>query len=141
MDLKKPFDIDKDQYLDDLAFLVLRLGLGFGMLFGHGWGKLLKLFGDEPIQFMNFLGIGATASLALVVFSEVVCSIAIILGVFTRWACFFLIFTMCVAVFMVHFGDPFVKVEKGFLYLVGYMALFFAGAGWYSLDARLGRSH
>jgi len=25
--------------------------------------------------------------------------------------------------------------------LVGYMALFFAGAGWYSLDARLGRSH
>ena len=141
MDLRKPFDVEKDDFLDDMAFLILRLGLGFGMLFGHGWGKLMKLFGDEPIQFMNFLGIGAAASLVLVVFSEVICSIALILGIFTRWAAFFLIFTMCVAVFAVHFGDPFMKVEKGFLYLVGYMAIFLAGAGYFSVDAKMGRAH
>ena len=37
MDLKKPFDTIKDEFLDDAAFLVLRIGLGFGMAFGHGW--------------------------------------------------------------------------------------------------------
>ena len=42
MDLKKPFDTIKDEFLDDAAFLILRLGLGFGMAFGHGWGKLMK---------------------------------------------------------------------------------------------------
>jgi len=141
MDIRKPNSWSSDEYLDNAAFLVLRLGLGFGMIFGHGWGKLMKLMGDDPIQFMDFLGMGATASLALVVFAEFFCSIFIMLGLFTRWAVIFLIFTMLVAVFMAHVGDPFGKAEKGFLYLVGYVAIFLGGAGGYSLDAMMGRSH
>ena len=139
MDLRKPFDTYKDEFLDDAAFFVLRIGFGFGMLFGHGWGKLMKLMGDEPIKFMDFLGLGPTFSLGLVVFAEFFCSILLIIGLFTRWAAFFLIFTMCVAIFYKHLGDPF--AEKAFLYLVAYVAIFMAGAGNYSVDARLGISH
>jgi len=141
MDLRKPFDTFKDEFLDDAAFLVLRLGLGFGMLFGHGLPKLYKLFGDDPIKFMDFLGLGPTISLGLVVFSELICSIFLMLGLFTRWAAFFLLFTMVVAVFYVHLGDGFKEAEKGFIYLVGYVAIFLAGAGNFSIDAQLGRSH
>ena len=108
------------------------------MAFGHGWGKLMRLMGDEPIKFMDFLGLGPTISLGLVAFAEFFCSILLILGLFTRWAAFFLMFTMCVAVFYRHFGE---FAEKAFMYLVGYVAIFMAGAGNFSLDAKLGRSH
>lgn len=141
MDLRKPFDITADESLDDAAFLVLRIGLGFGMLFGHGWKKLMKLVNEDTIEFMGQSGSTATLLLGLVVFSEVFCSLFLIVGLFTRWAAVFLIFTMCVAVFFVHYGDPFMKVEKGFLYLVGFVAIFLAGAGDLSIDAKLGRSH
>lgn len=141
MDLRKPFDTIKDEFLDDAAFLILRIGLGFAMLFGHGWGKLMKLMNGGEMK-MEFLGIfSPKMTLVLVVFSEVLCSILLILGLFTRWAAFFLFFTMAVVVFYVHFGDPFMKVEKGFMYLVGYMAIFLAGAGNFSLDAKFERSH
>ena len=135
------FNEFKEQFLDDAAFSVLRIGPGFGMLFGHGIPKLMKFFGDEPIKFMDFLGLGPTISLGLVVFSEFLCSILLIVGFYTRWAALFLIFTMMVAVFYAHAGDSFGKAEKGFLYLVGYVAIFLAGAGNLSADARLGRSH
>lgn len=140
MDLRKPFDTYRDDYLNDMAVLALRIGIGFAMAYGHGWGKLMKLIGDEPIKFMDFLGLGSTISLGLVVFSEFFCSILLTLGLFTRWAAFFLFFTMCVAVFYKHGGDPFGKIEKGFLFLVCYVSIFLSGAGRYSLDAMLGRS-
>lgn len=142
MDLRKPFDTIKDEFLDDAAFLILRIGLGFAMMFGHGWGKLMRLISGDEIKFMEFLGVfSPKMTLGLVVFSEVLCSILLILGLFTRWAAFFLFFTMAVAVFYVHFGDPFGKVEKGFMYMVGYLAIFLAGAGNLSLDAKFERSH
>jgi len=143
MDLRRPFDTFKDEFLDDAAFLILRLGLGFGMLFGHGLRKWGKLFGsgDEPIGMLGHEGTVGLILFSLVVFSEVICSIFLMLGLFTRWAAFFLLFTMIVAVFYVHLGDPFGSSEKGFLYLVGYVAIFLAGAGNFSVDARLGRSH
>lgn len=142
MDLRKPFDTIKDEFLDDFAWLILRVGLGFGMFFGHGYGKMLKLMSGEEIKFMQFLGIfSPKMSLVLVVFSEVFCSFLLVLGLFTRWAAFFLFFTMVVAVFYVHLGDPFGKVEKGFIYMVGFLAIFLAGAGNFSLDAKLERPH
>jgi len=129
MDLRKPFDTIKD-------------GLGFAMIFGHGYDKLMKFFSGEAIEFMSFLGVfSPKISFGLVVFSEFFCSIFLILGLFTRWAAFFLLFTMCVAVFYKHYGHDFDVVEKGFLYLVGYVAIFLAGAGNLSLDAKFERSH
>jgi putative oxidoreductase len=38
---------------------------------------------------------------------------------------------------MVHFGDPYGRVEKGLLFLAAYVALFLTGPGDYSLDALL----
>ena len=139
MDLRRPFDTFKDEYLDDAAFFVLRIGLGFAMLFGHGWGKFKKLFlQDDPIEFMGQSGTWGLILFSLVVFSEFFCSILLMIGLFTRWAAFFLLFTMLVAVFYQHFGE---FAEKAFMYLVGFVAIFLAGAGNFSIDARLGRSH
>lgn len=121
----------------DVVLLLLRVMFGGGMLYGHGWPKLMRLLGDDPISFADPLGIGPAASLGLAVFAEFACSILIILGLFTRWAAIPLIITMVVAVFYVHVADPFSKMEKGLMYLVPFICLLVAGGGWYSLDAQI----
>lgn len=125
----------------DLGLLLLRIGFGSLMLVQHGWGKMLKLFGEGPIQFADPFGLGATASLAMAVFAEVVCAFLIIIGFKTRWATIPLIITMLVAVFMIHWEDPFGKKEFALLYLIPFICLLFTGGGRYSLDAMLGKNN
>ena len=122
----------------DIVLLVTRIFVGFAML-SHGYPKLQDLLSGEEIQFFSFLGLSDKTSLILAVFAEFVCSIFIILGLFTRFAVFFLISTMAVAGLIVHSGDPFQKREASLLYLSVYLMLFAFGPGKYSVDAMIGR--
>lgn len=125
----------KNQF--DVGLLLLRVTFGGLMLINHGWGKMMKLLGDDPIQFADPIGIGETASLALTVFAEVICAALITIGFLTRWAIIPLIITMLVAIFIVHISDPFKKMEMAILYLIPYVVLWMNGAGKYSVDALL----
>ncbi|MBL7917515.1 MAG: DoxX family protein [Bacteroidia bacterium] len=117
----------------NLILLLLRISVGVFML-SHGLGKFSKLFGDDPIKFADPLGVGATASLALTVFSEVICSVFLILGFATRFAAIPLVITMLVAAFFAHANDGFVKQELPLLYCVIYLAIAITGAGKISID-------
>ena len=141
MKITDPFGMTANSSATDLGIAILRVSVGFFMIYGHGWGKLMKLFGDEPIKFMDFMGLGETTSFALVVFSEFLCSLFLIFGLATRWMVIPLIITMLVAVFGAHLDDPFGKKEKGLLYLAPYILLLLSGAGRYSLDAILGKNN
>ena len=116
-----------------IALLILRVVIGFFML-SHGIGKFQTLFGGEVIQFPDPMGIGATASLALTVFSEVFCSILIIIGFITRLAAIPLLITMLIAAFIIHINDGFGKQEFALLYAVIYLNIAIIGAGKYSID-------
>lgn len=115
------------------ALLVLRLAVGIFML-THGLGKLEALMGSDPIQFHDPLGVGSTASLALVVFAEVFCSMLLIIGLGTRLVAIPLLFTMMVATLLIHTNDGFGKRELPLLYAVIYIAIATIGAGKYSMD-------
>lgn len=117
----------------DIGILLLRLGVG-GLMLTHGIPKLLRLFGSDPIQFADPIGIGVEASLTLAVFSEVICSILIIVGLATKLASIPLIITMAVAFFIVHADDPFQRKELALFFLIVYIVLLFTGSGKYSLD-------
>jgi putative oxidoreductase len=119
------------------AMLVLRLGLGVLMMM-HGYDKLVH-FAKYQNEFMNFLGIGSTISLALVVFAEFFCSVFLILGLFTRLATIPLIIATCVMVFMAHKGDVFGKGETATLYLISYIVILFVGPGRASIDSMVGK--
>jgi putative oxidoreductase len=137
MHLIPVFNEKRQHQLNSLGLLLLRVTFGFTMIYGHGLGKLQKLFGGEDIQFMNFMGLGAEVSLGLTVFAEFLCGILLMLGLFTRAVAFPLLFTMLVAIFMVHFNDPFTKLEKPIMYGVAYLVLMLSGGGEYSLDFKI----
>ncbi len=132
--LIKIFDVKNNYKSTDLVLLIVRVGIAALML-THGIPKLAKLFSGEPVVFPNVLGMGANLSLALAVFAEVFCSVFILIGFGTRLATIPLIITMLVAVFVIHFADPFSKKEVGLLFLLIYIFLLNAGSGKYSIDA------
>ena len=130
----------KNRFIDNgpvnLALFILRISLGFFMIYGHGWRKLMKII-QGNFEFGDPLGIGSTPSLILAAFAEVICAFLIIIGYKTKWATIPLIITMAVVYFLVHFSDPFGRQEKALLYLFGYVALLLTGPGKLSLDYRL----
>jgi len=115
------------------ALLLLRLIVGVFML-THGVGKFMMLVGDGPIRFVDPIGLGVTASLILVVFAEVFCSILLIVGVATRLALIPLFITMLVAALIFHASDTFAKKEMPLLYLTIYIVIAMTGAGKFSID-------
>jgi putative oxidoreductase len=117
----------------DIGLLILRLWGGGLMLVAHGAKKLLG-FSTMMDQFPDPIGVGSSVGLALAVFAEVVCALAILLGFKTRWASVPLLFTMLVAAFLVHGRDPWQKQEFALLYAGIYFALIFTGGGRFAVD-------
>lgn len=131
--MKRIFHSTVSTFQANLSLLILRLGIGALML-THGWPKLLRLTGGGEIAFPDPLGMGPVLSLTMATLAEVAGSLLIMLGLATRLAAFSLIFTMFVAVFIVHANDPFSRMEMGLLYLLVYIVLLITGSGKYGLD-------
>lgn len=122
----------------DIILLAVRVFVGFAML-SHGYPKLQMLLAGGKIEFFDFLGMGPQITLILTVVAEFVCSILLILGLFTRISLGFLIFTMVIAGFVVHGADPFEKREMSLIYLSVYLLLMIMGAGKVSVDHMIER--
>ncbi len=124
--------------LQDVSLLILRLLPSYYMVMNHGWKKIVnpqkwerygnfftKYFGDF-IDFAN-TPLGFMAS-----FSESICALMVLIGVFTQPASVLLAFTMLVAA-MHHItgtGSP----ENAWVFFSIYTAIALAGPGKYSLD-------
>lgn len=130
--------IKSSPVINDIVLFVVRIFVGFAMI-SHGFPKLMKLVGDQEIEFFDFLGLGAQNSLFLAVFAEFICSIFIILGLFTRLAVLFLMITMAVAGLVVHGSDAFGDREMSLLYLANYIMIFAFGPGKYSVDGMISK--
>lgn len=118
----------------DTGILLLRAGFGI-MILMHGIGKLQDLISGAN-DFPDPIGIGSTLSLALVTFAEFICAILLIIGLFTRLALVPLIITMLVVVFIHEAHLDLFDKEPPVLFLIVFIALFFTGAGKYSMDYR-----
>src|SRR5690606_35776398 len=119
--MKKLLNIELNENTVSIAVLLLRFGVGIMMLV-HGIQKLYMLY-SENIQLPSVMGIGATLSLLLTVYAEVVCFIVLLIGLFTRIAATPLIIPMLVAVLMIHGSDPYAMKELGLFYLLAYVVL------------------
>lgn len=120
-----------------VGLLLFRLCLGGLMIANHGWIKIVN-FEVLKTQFLNFLGLGSQISLILAITAEILCSILLIFGIYTRVVLIPLIITMLVAI-GTHRWQIFGEAEMGFLYLLGFVFLFIVGPGDNSIDARMNK--
>lgn len=120
----------------NLAMLVVRVVFGLLMMH-HGWQKLSH-FAEYEHKFMNFMGIGQTASLGLATFAEFFCSLLLILGLFTRLATIPLLVTIGV-IFNKHHWQFFGDHELVPALATAYIVLLLVGPGKYSLDAQISK--
>ncbi|RYG44186.1 MAG: DoxX family protein [Chitinophagaceae bacterium] len=120
----------------NIAVFVLRVGTGLLVLLAHGYDKFVKFETLAP-KFTNFLGMGRSLSLGLCVFAEVVCSLFVILGLFTRLACIPLVINFAVAVAIAHKYDFLHTGEKASLFFLIFLTILFVGPGRVSVDGML----
>ena len=121
------------------SWLLLAARIVFGvLLMTHGIAKWQN-FETLSATFPDPLGVGSPASLALAIFGEVVCPLGFITGTLYRLALLPMIFTMCIAFFSVHSGDPFAVRELAMLYLAAFVLLWIAGPGRYAVDNLIAR--
>lgn len=116
-----------------MALLLVRLVSG-GLMLTHGIMKYQMLIAPGPVKFANPIGIGEGPTLALAVFSELVCSVLLMIGFDTRLVVIPPLVTMFIAVFVVHAHEGLEKQELPALYLLIYVLLLITGSGKYSID-------
>ena len=119
-----------------LALLFARVVAAGSMLGLHGWKKWEK-FGELKETFSDPLNVGSATSLVLTIGAEVGCAALVVVGLFTRLASVPLVFTMAVAAFWVHAGDPWAKRESALIYLAVFSVFLATGPGRFSVDAAL----
>ena len=122
----------------DIGLLLLRVGAGAMLFWGHGWPKITH-FAERAPNFADPIHLGPPASFTLVVFAEVFCSAFVAMGFRTRWAAIPLIVFFIVAGFIQHAADPWNRKALAFAFLVIFLSLLIMGPGRYSLDALIQR--
>lgn len=108
-----------------LLLLALRILFG-GLLLSHGIQKWNN-YAEMSAVFPDPLGVGSNVSLGLAIFGELACSIGFIFGALYRLAMIPMIFTMCMAFFVIHGSDPFAVKELAFVYLVVFILMYITG--------------
>lgn len=118
----------------NLGILILRVFVGLTLALAHGTGKIPP--SDRFIEGVGKLGFPMPEHFAWAAsLSEFLGGILIALGLLTRPAAFFVMFTMGTAFFLVHAADPFQKKELALAYGVIALAILLIGSGRYGLDA------
>lgn len=127
----------------DFGLLSLRVIVFLSLFLKHGTEKLFG-FSRMAQHAPNPLHIGAVPSLLYATLADGICSLLIVAGLGTRWAALISFVNIFVAWAFVHhflfFGKGSDHGELIVLYLAACIALFFAGAGRFSVDALLERS-
>jgi putative oxidoreductase len=135
--MKRLLSIDYSALAFNIALLLLRVGFGVLMI-PNGYNKLVH-FGRMKGTFMNFLGIGSTTSLVLVIFAEFFCAALIVIGLFSRLAAIPLVIAMGVVVSKAHNYDVFGKGEHGLMFLLVFLVILLVGPGKASVDGMINR--
>ncbi len=123
-----------EETFQTMSIAILGLRIVFGvLLMTHGITKWTH-FSELSATFPDPLGIGSQVSVMLVIFAELFCAIAVVLGLFTRLALIPILFNFFVIVFIVHMPDTLKVKELPLLYLGCFVMLFIMGPGKYSVD-------
>ncbi len=120
----------------DFTLLLFRVLVSVSMINTHGMKKILDFKGTVA-HIPDPIGIGGEASAVMAIVANIVAPIFVILGLGTRAAILPILGVTLMGFFVVHGSDPWPVRDVPLMYSLAYLALFFLGAGKYSLDAKL----
>ncbi|MFS2158444.1 DoxX family protein [Pseudomonas sp. Pseusp122] len=120
----------------DLGLLFLRLSGSLFLLKVHGLPKLLD-YSNQLLSIEDPFHLGASLTLILAIFAEVVCPLFIAVGLLVRLSCLPILFLLGVALWVVHPEWSLEQGQFGWLLLIVFTTLLIAGPGRFALNARL----
>jgi putative oxidoreductase len=128
----------------ELGNLILRVVTGVSMIIFHSWGKIVGMVNFlngkhwKFVDTVQMMGLPLPVLFAIIAtLIEFIASILIILGLFTRISAIGLALVMLFAIYL-HIITK-TSAELALIYLSVFVFLALAGAGKFSLDARIGR--
>ncbi|MEM6885145.1 MAG: DoxX family protein [Verrucomicrobiota bacterium] len=117
----------------DVAITTLRVIIGSCMAYLHGLSKVPPSEGF--VGFVAELGFPMPQFFAWCAgFAELICGILLALGFATRTSAAFILFTMCVAIFLAKSGEPLAEREMAILYAAALLPFVVSGSGRYAID-------
>ena len=118
------------------SLLLLVFRLFFGVMFMlHGLDKIYN-YSELCFIFPDPLNVGRELSLLFVIFGEMFCSLAFMLGALYRLSMIPMLIVMLFAFFHVHHGNL-AEGELAFIYLMVFVVMYISGPGQYSIDAKI----
>lgn len=112
----------------DLGLLFLRISGALFLLWVHGLPKLLN-YNEQLKLIEDPFHLGATITLLLAIFAEVLCPLLIIAGVLVRLACLPILAVLLIALWMVHPEWTLFEGQFGWLLLIIFTTLLISGPG------------
>ncbi len=122
----------------NIAMLLLRISFGLILMLKHGFDKV-RGFDTLQHNFYSFMGFGPKASLILALFAEIFCSLLVVLGLFTRWACIPLLITFLVIIFGHDAGKDLFDSEMAIAYFTAFFVILLCGPGKISVDGMISK--
>ncbi|SDU46287.1 DoxX family protein [Pseudomonas yamanorum] len=125
----------RDDGARDLGLLFLRVSGGLFLLWVHGLPKLLD-YGEQLKVIEDPFHMGASVTLLLAIFAEVLCPLLIIAGVLVRLACLPILSVLLIAMLVVHPQWTLLEGQFGWLLLIIFTSILIAGPGRIAFNQR-----
>ncbi|MBC3925498.1 DoxX family protein [Pseudomonas lurida] len=119
----------------DLGLLFLRVSGALFLLWVHGLPKLLN-YSEQLKLIEDPFHLGASVTLLLAIFAEVLCPLLIMAGVLVRLACLPVLCVLLIALGVVHPEWTLFEAQFGWLLLIIFTALLISGPGRLVLNQR-----
>ncbi len=126
-------DLDKLSRYQHIALVLMRVVIAGYLVVNQGW-PTFQQFRAGATEYPDPLHLGSRTTMALMVFTELICAFFVVVGLYTRLLAMVIAFGFTVAVFIHHWPDPFGYKELPTLYWVSFIAMAILGPGKYSLD-------
>ncbi|WP_421523905.1 DoxX family protein [Pseudomonas yamanorum] len=127
----------RDDGARDLGLLFLRVSGALFLLWVHGLPKLLD-YGEQLKVIEDPFHLGASVTLLLAIFAEVLCPLLIIAGVLVRLACLPILSVLLIAMLVVHPQWTLLEGQFGWLLLIIFTSILIAGPGRIAFNQRWG---
>lgn len=116
-----------------VTMLIFRSLVAFAMIRVHGIKKIADIEG-EIANIPDPFGFGGEFTALMAVFTNIVLTVFVAIGFFTRLSAFGILSVTLSGLFLVHWADPWPVKDIPLMYSLSYFLILIMGPGKYSID-------